>query len=277
MTARRLRPLLPLIAAVALTAVPAAAQEPAPPAPPVPAPERPVDQPPAPERPVDEPSAPEDPVEPDQVPPGEDAPPAKRPRPAIRGRAFGLVGFQSFTAADSFSAVLDTSSGAVFGGGAGLLLGRNLFVDVSLSRFSADGSRVFITDDGEIVDLGIATQVTVTPLDVSIGWRFAGAPRMGPTGKPRLRPVPFAGGGFGFQQYEETSEFASSGDDVSESHGSYHVLGGVELPFSQHFGATADVLYRWVPDGLGTGGVSAHYDETDLGGAQVRVRLVFTF
>ena len=89
--------------------------------------------------------------------------------------------------------------------------------------------------------------------------------------------MPFAGAGFGFQQYEETSEFAAGEDDVSESHGSYHVLGGVELPFSRHLGASADVLYRWVPDGLGTGGVSAYYDETDLGGAQVRLRIVFTF
>ncbi|BCS34488.1 hypothetical protein TBR22_A37150 [Luteitalea sp. TBR-22] len=195
----------------------------------------------------------------------------------VRARVFGLVGFQSFTAADSFAAVLDTSSGPVFGGGGGMLLGRNLFVDVSVSRFSADGTRVFVTDSGEVLDLGIATQVTVTPMDVSIGWRFAGAPKPGPTGKPRFRPVPFAGGGFGLQNYEETSEFASSGDDTSDSHGSYHVLGGMELPFSRRLGVSADVIYRWVPDAIGSGGVSAYYKETDLGGAQVRVRVLFTF
>ncbi len=187
------------------------------------------------------------------------------------------MGFQSFTAADSFSAVLNSSSGTMFGAGGGLLLGRNVFVDVSLSRFSADGSRVFVTDDGEVIDLGIPTQVTVTPIDVSIGWRFAGTPRLSPSGKPRFRVVPFAGGGFGLQQYQETAEFAESGDDVSESHGSYHVLGGVELPFSRFVGAAADVVYRWVPDGIGAGGASAYYDETDLGGAQVRIRIVVTF
>ena len=196
---------------------------------------------------------------------------------SIRPRLFGLVGFQSFTASDSFSAVLDSSSGVVYGGGGGLLLGRNLFVDVSISRFAADGTRVFVADGGEIVDLGIATEVTVMPIDVSIGWRMEGQPTLTPSGKPRFRPVPFAGGGFGFQQYKETSEFSAAEDDVDESHGSYHVLGGIELPFTPHLGAMADVLYRWVPDAIGTGGVSAHYDETDLGGPQVRVRFVFTF
>ncbi len=268
MRAPRLTALLPVVLATILSATSALAQEPTPPAPPVAAPERPVDRPPA----------PEDVVVPDAPQADPDTPPqAGKTRAAIRLRAFGLVGFQSFTATDSFSAVLNSSSGTMFGGGGGLLLGRNVFVDVSLSRFSADGSRVFVADGGEVIDLGIPTQVTVTPIDVSIGWRFAGTPRLTPAGKPRFRAVPFGGGGFGLQQYEETAEFADSGDDVSESHGSYHVLGGVELPFSRHIGATADVVYRWVPDAIGTGGVSAYYDETDLGGAQVRIRIVVTF
>lgn len=262
MTGRRWLPLLPLVC-VLLTAVPVEAQEPAPA--------------PAPERPADPPRAPEDPVTPDDPAPADRTRGPRKPGPAIRARVFGLVGFQSFTAADSFSAVLDTSSGAIYGGGGGLLLGRSLFVDVSVSRFSADGSRVFVADGGEVIDLGVPTRVAVTPIDVSLGWRFAGVPRPGPNGKPRWRPVPFAGGGFGFQQYEETADFASAGDDASDSHGSYHVLGGVEVPFGRRLGVTGDVLYRWVPDGLGSGGVSAYYDETDLGGVQVRVRAVFTF
>jgi hypothetical protein len=263
MSARRLCVLVPLVCAVLLSGAPARAQDTPP------APQRPADQPPVPQ-PPDEPAVPQE----DDVPEDE---PARKPGLAIRGRVFGLAGFQSFTATDSFSAVLDSSSGPVFGGGGGLLLGRNVFVDVSVSRFSADGTRVFIADGGEVIDLGIPTQVTVTPIDVSIGWRFAGTPRVGPSGKPGWRPVPFAGGGFGFQQYEETGDFASSGEDVSESHGSYHVLGGIELPFGRHLAASADVLYRWVPDGLGESGVSAYYDEKDLGGAQIRVRVMFAF
>ena len=272
--ARLLTAGLPVALVLLLTASPGTAQEPSP-APPttptLPAPED--ERPPAPAEPLD--PRPEDAQEP--APAEEpDAPPRRR-GPAITARVSGLAGFQSFTATDSFKAVLDTSSGPVFGGGAGLLFGRSLFVDVMVTRFSADGTRVFVTDGGEIFDLGIDTRVTVTPIDVSVGWRFAGTPRLGPTGRPRFRAVPFAGGGFGVQQYEETSEFAESGDDVSDTHGSYHVLGGVELPFTRHLGVTADVLYRWVPDAIGQAGVSAVYDETDLGGAQVRFRFTYTF
>ncbi len=196
---------------------------------------------------------------------------------AITARLSGLAGFQSFSATDSFKAVLDSSSGPVFGGGAGLLFGRNLFLDVMVSRFSADGSRVFVTEGGEVFDLGIDTTVTVLPVDVSIGWRFAGRPRLGASGRPVFRPVPFAGGGFGFQRYRETAEFADAGDDVDETHGSYHALGGLEVPFNSHLGITTDVLYRWVPDAIGQGGVSAVYDDTDLGGLQVRFRITYTF
>ena len=138
------------------------------------------------------------------------------------------------------------------------------FVDVQVSRFRADGSRVFISEQGERFDLGIPTTVTVTPIDISAGWRFAGAPRRGPNG-------------VGSQRYAETSEFAESRDDVHESHGSYHVIGGVELPFTTHVGAQVDAVYRWVPDAIGTSGVSDHFDESDLGGAQIRFRIAYTF
>lgn len=239
-------------------APPAAAQDPTPAPPPV---ERPLEPTPA-----------EDPEQ-----DAERIPPPGTTGMAIRARVFGLVGFQTFTASDSFSAVLGTSSGVLPGGGAGLLFGRHLFVDVSVARFTADGTRVFVADGGEVIDLGIDTTVAVTPIDVSIGWRFAGRPSLNPSGKLRLRPVPFLGGGFGFQRYEETSAFSSGDDDVSEWHGSYHALAGVEVPFSRRLAAGADLLYRWVPDALGAAGVSDVYDETDLGGAQVRLRLVFSF
>lgn len=223
-----------------------------------------------------EPAVPREPDAPEVQEPFDDTSP-RAARPGITARVHGLVGFQSFTAKKSFEAVLDTSSGPVYGAGGGLLLGRNLFVDVLVSRFSADGSRVFVTDSGDTFDLGIPTTVTVVPIDVSIGWRFAGRPRLTARGKPAFRPVPFGGGGFGFLTYEETSEGAQGSEDVSERFGSYHVMGGVELPFSKHLGASAAVLYRWVPDAIGTAGVSKVYGEDDLGGLQFRVLVSYTF
>jgi hypothetical protein len=165
-----------------------------------------------------------------------------------------------------------------------LLVGRNVFVDVMVSRFSAEGERVFVTPDLERFPLGIPTTVTVTPVDFTFGWRFApGPPRRGtarparPGRGPGFRPVPFAGGGFGTLQYQEVAEFAVAGDDVGEWFLSYHVLGGVELPITRRFGASVEGLYRWVPDALGEAGVSAVYGETDLGGVTFRVKATFTF
>jgi hypothetical protein len=203
--------------------------------------------------------------------------------PPVRLRLSGHLGYTSFTARDSFEAVLDTSSGAVFGAGGGVLVGRNVFVDVQVSRFTADGERVFVTDTLQVFPLGIPTTVTVTPIDVSFGWRFApGRPRPGtpaarPGRQPALRPVPFVGGGFGTLRYREVAEFAQAGDDVDDSFLSYHLLGGVDLPFTRRFGLSADALYRWVPDALGDGGVSAVYGDTDLGGVTFRVKATITF
>lgn len=207
-----------------------------------------------------------------------------RPRggaPVLRLRLSGHAGFTSFTASDTFQAVLDTSSGPEFGGGVGVLIGRHLFAEVQVARFSADGERVFVTDDLRVFPLGIPTTVTTTPVDISVGWRFTPrvqAAGVGPRGARRgFRPVPFVGGGVGRFLYRETAEFAESGDDVSEAFGSYHVLGGVELPFTARFGASIDGVYRWVPDAIGEAGVSAVYGDTDLGGITVRVKATVTF
>jgi hypothetical protein len=34
-----------------------------------------------------------------------------------------------------------------------------------------------------------------------------------------------------------------------------------------------EARYRWVPDGLGGGGISGEFNETDLGGSTFRVRI----
>jgi len=210
--------------------------------------------------------------------------------PAFRIRLSVHAGGTSFTATDSFQAVLGTNTGIVLGGGGGVLIGRRLFVDVQVSRFSADGERVFVTDDLQRFPLGIPLTVTVVPIDISVGWRFApgppkpGAPTAGQakpgatvTARRSRRPVPFVGGGLGILRYRETADFAQPGDDVDESHGSYHVLGGLELPLTRRIGAAVDGLYRWVPDAIGEGGVSKVYGDTDLGGFTIRARATFTF
>jgi opacity protein-like surface antigen len=208
------------------------------------------------------------------------APPARASsEPMIRVRVEGQAGYTMFAAKQSFNAVLGTSKGVSYGGGAGVLIGRHLFVDVEVSRFRHSGERVFLGANQQRFSLGIPLESEVLPIEVSAGWRFIGRPPLGTLARAAYRPrvVPFAGGGIGIVKYKETSKFAEAGDDVNDRFTSYHVGGGVEFSVSRHVGVIGEGLYRWVPDALGTAGVSKAFGETDLGGGAIRVRGVFTF
>ncbi|HEX6164627.1 MAG TPA: hypothetical protein VFZ31_14750, partial [Vicinamibacterales bacterium] len=108
-------------------------------------------------------------------------------------------------------------------------------------------------------------EVTVTPLEISGGWRF------------RLRRVPkltpYVAGGFTSLRYEETSEFSTTNEDVDENFGGYHLLGGAEYKFSRWLGVAGEASWATVPDAIGEAGVSQRFSETDLGGTTLRVKI----
>jgi opacity protein-like surface antigen len=197
--------------------------------------------------------------------------PPARPQPAPARaatslRAFGDLGVTLFTATDSFEATLGSASGAVFGGGAEVVLPQRIFAGVRFSRFSADGERVFV-HNGTTFPLGIPMAVKITPILLSGGYRF---------GTPRSKLLPYVGGGIGWYRYEETSDFASGDDDVNDTFQGYHVLGGAEYRLSRLLGIAGEAQWATVPDALGQNPVSASaaFGDTDLGGATVRVKIV---
>jgi hypothetical protein len=212
-----------------------------------------------------------------------------QPRP-FRVSGFVDLGQTFFTASDSFNAILDSSSGGEFGGGALVTLPYNLFARVDVARFRKEGERVFVSN-GEVFRLGIPTTITVRPVEFTGGYRrevvFGRGPRRPPQpprpGRPASKPgrgfrlFPFAGGGVGVVNYQETADFAQPGDAVDESFTSYHALGGVDIPIWRWIGVGVEYQHRWVPDALGTGGVSAEFRETDLGGNIFRVRFIVGF
>ena len=181
-------------------------------------------------------------------------------------RGFGDVGGTRFAAAKSFDAVLGTHTGLVFGGGVEALLTPGIFVGVLASRFQKDGTRVFVLGD-QVFDLGIATRVRVTPIQVTGGYRF----RVG-----RRHVVPYLGGGVGWFRYSETSDFADSSEDVAETFTGYHVLGGAEWRVRRNVGVAGEAEWSMVHDALGQNptGVSAAFNETDLGGVTFRVKVI---
>lgn len=203
-----------------------------------------------------------------------------RPKSKIGVSGFVDIGQGFFTAKDSFQAILDASSGPFFGGGGQVQLPWNLFGRVDITRFNQDGERAFVSGT-EVFKLGIPTTITVMPIEFTGGYRY---PLLLGRGKgTRARPghgftlVPYGGAGAGSVQYKETASFAQAGDDVDERFTSYHVLGGVEVPIWWHVGAAVEYQHRWVPDALGTSGVSQAFDETDLGGGTFRLRIMVSF
>ena len=196
-------------------------------------------------------------------------PPPPPPSRAVEIGGYGMAGLMNFTAADTFDVIFGQPSGPIFGGGVRVALpvrasfGR-LFADVGAWRFHDEGERVFVFD-GEEVDLNIPVDVTITPLELSAGWQFR-LPRL-----PRLRP--YVAGGYSSYRYHETSPFNTPDEDVDDRFNGYHLYGGAEYKFTRWLGVAGEVNWTTVPDSIGEGGVSAEFDETDLGGTSFRFKL----
>lgn len=179
----------------------------------------------------------------------------------------------SQTASHSFSAILGSSSGQVFGAGAELAFRNGLFARADVSYFRDEGERVEMID-GEIVPLGIPLTLSLTPIEFSGGYRFS-AIRFGRRGQLAL--IPFVGAGLGVVRFREETDEEHPDEGVSEGFTSYHLLSGLDVPIGRRVAVGVELTRRWVRDGLGSGGISAAFGETDLGGTTMwtRVRVFF--
>ena len=189
----------------------------------------------------------------------------RRGDPAVRVRGFVDAGARTFTASQSFDAVLGSHAGPLFGAGAEAVVGR-LFVSFGVSRFKKDGERVVVAG-GEAFPNGIATTIAITPIEISAGWRFADADRS---------VIPYLGGGVGWHKYEETSDFAAADEDVRFTKAGFQVLGGAEWRASRWLGVAGEAAWMRVPDAFTGGPTSAAgvFGEDDLGGAVFRVKVI---
>lgn len=194
------------------------------------------------------------------------------PPPQSRGVEIGgyaMAGVMNFTAADSFEVILGRPAGAIFGGGArvGLPLRTafgGMFVDIGAWRFRDEGERVFVFG-GEEFGLNIPLEITITPLELSAGWQFRFR-RV-----PRVRP--YVAVGYSSYGYSETSPFNTPAEDVEDRFGGYHLSGGAEYKITRWLGAAGELNWTTIPDSIGVGGVSAEFDEDNLGGTSFRFKL----
>lgn len=192
---------------------------------------------------------------------GRAAPRRRQPAPRFGLRGYGEGAYQWFTAADSFKAILDTSGGLFYGGGAQVYFGP-VYVDVGLSRFEKTGERAFVFE-GDVFRLGIPDRITMTPVVVTAGYRFA----------IRERIVPYLGGGVGSLRFEETSDFADPGENVNDRFGGFHLQGGVEFLVLRWLAVGGEATWSSIANAIGNGGVSEHYNEDNLGGTSLRLKI----
>lgn len=178
-------------------------------------------------------------------------------------RAIVTAGSITFHARESFDAILGTPTGPIVGGGVQVLLPRGVYAEASAARFSASGERAFIGPGGELFRLGIPVRVAITPLEITGGWRWRRNPRV----------VPYGGIGFSSYQYRETSDHANTGDDVSERFAGVHMVGGVELRPMRRLAIGGEIVWSSIPGALGESGVSEAFEESNLGGTGVRLKV----
>jgi len=190
-------------------------------------------------------------------------PAAAQDAPALSFRPFVLGTTQSFAAKETFDAAFETSVAPFFGGGVQVVLLDRFVAEIGASRFRRTGERAF-RSGGTNFGLGIPVTATITPLEITGGYRF--------NATPRVRP--YVAAGWGRYTYKETSDFAESGEDVDTRHGGWVANGGVEVRLHRWIGAAADVQYSRVPGIFGTGGISEQAGEDDLGGIAARFKVI---
>jgi opacity protein-like surface antigen len=192
-------------------------------------------------------------------------PAAAQNPPVVSIRPFVMATAQSFAASDTFDASFGKTVLPFFGAGVQVVVNDGFFVELGVSRFRQTGERAFLSN-GTPFKLGIPLTATITPLEITGGYRFK------PRQYPRVRP--YVAAGFGTYAYQETSSFADAGEDVDTTHAGFVMNGGAEFRVHRSVGLALDVQYSHVPGILGTGGLSQQAGESDLGGVAARMKLV---
>ena len=188
---------------------------------------------------------------------------AAQAKPKLGVRAIADVSAVWMAASESFNAVADTNLRVQYGGGLQVVnIWKGLYAEATAGWSRLDGSRVFVYE-GTVYDLGIPTTITFTPVNVGGGWRFRHGSKV----------HSYLGGGVEFLTYREESAFADGEDNVDEVYTGFYGTGGVEFRLAKWLHLRCEARYTSIPDALGAGGVSVDFNETDLGGAAVAVKL----
>lgn len=191
-------------------------------------------------------------------------PATPRPRgPGLLIRGFGQFGFMRFTATQTFNAIFDTDTTWIPGAGVQAIWPNGSFASAEAEFYELTGQRAFI-NNGQVFRLGIEDEIRVIPISATFGYQFL----------RQSAARPYAGAGFGVHLYRERSQFAQTDEDVSERFAAFHVVAGVDFLTRQHVSAAIEAQYTAVRDSIGESGVSQVFEDKDLGGFVVRMKIL---
>jgi hypothetical protein len=140
-----------------------------------------------------------------------------------------------------------------------LNLWRGAFARAGISRMGGHGSRVFVAG-GDVVSLNVPVAVSISTLELGAGWRYT---------HPRYpKYVVYGGADLLHIGYREKSKLASETDVFTDGFWGSALFGEVKV--WKRIVAGGELQFRSVPNALGDGGVSAAYQETNLGGFAIR-------
>jgi len=184
------------------------------------------------------------------------------PPQSLRIRGYGQFGDTFLTARKSAEAVFGKATGQVFGGGAQLIWPRGLFVQAGAERFSKSGTRVLVSGT-QVRRLADSDTLTMTPITATVGfWQMSR--------EARLPIAAYVGVGGGVVSVGETSGASSTKNRRAE----IHLLGGLEYRVVPGVWIGGEARWRSVPKAAQSGGLGEYYDEHDLGGSAVLVKIV---
>lgn len=184
--------------------------------------------------------------------------------------AFGSYELVHIASTKTFDAVFGTSKVNALGAGIDVVnIWRHVFLRVAASRGTLDGERVAIVDS-TVYKLGTTLTVDMTPTEVGAGWRFVSS-------GAAARFTPYVGVAGVFLKYQETSAFAQSGDNVSETYKGVGAFGGVDVRVTNQIFVGAEGQYRSINSNPSSGSAADSFNEKNLGGAVVRLKLGLRF
>ena len=197
---------------------------------------------------------------------------SSRPRPSTSSKPsiglFGMFDYSTIASQKSFDAVFGKHTSSGPGAGIDVVnLWKGVFVRIDGSRSSLSGERVFVFN-GDVFKLGIPLTATLTPLEFGAGWRFA---------RSGSKIVPYIGASAISLKYKETSSFADSSENVDDTYNGFGAFGGADVRITKQVFAGVEGQYRSIKITPGPNSAAASFNETDLGGIVLRVRLGIRF